>query len=315
MQNHAIQEVDDEYSFAIRHRTYELSELCRIFLGRHLRNFFTITTALDLYGIGWAIATVFGSAIADKFTTPGPSDEYMVAIFIFMDIAIPLSLFPLTDQLVLQMIFLGARMVMVVMMLATIAGAYFASEPHFGNYKSNTETLNRADFSAAIFMLQVCVFSTAFQFSVPGMASVSSNKKNMLSIFSSAVSFIYVTTLLLSVVMASFFGDTVQTSSNLNWLDYHGGTCDVSLGTDTCETDRAWWAKGISSYIVLFAALDGLAVFPLLVISLGDILMGALYEESVHEKQKDWKLRSGFRILASIPQIVGAMFFKDLGSM
>jgi hypothetical protein len=315
LQNHVIQEMDDDYSFAIRHRTHELSELCRIFLGRHLRNFFTITTLLDLYGIGWAIATVFGSAIADKFTTAGPSDEYKVAIFIFMDIVIPLSLFPITDQLVLQMIFLAARMVMVVMMLATIAGAYFASEPHFGNYQGGAASVNLANFSAAIFMLQVCIFSTAFQFTVPGMASVSSNKKNMLSIFSSAVSFIYVTTLILSVVMASFFGDMVQESSNLNWLDYHGGTCDVSLGSDMCETDRAWWAKSISSYIVLFAALDGLAVFPLLVMSLGDILMGAVYEDMVHEKQKDWKIRCGFRLVASLPQIVGAVFFKDLGAM
>jgi amino acid permease len=261
------------------------------------------------------LASVFGSAIADKFTM-GPSDEYKVAILIFMDIAIPLSLFPLTDQFILQMIFLGARMTMVVLMLVTILGAYFASEPHFGNYEGDSaKNVTRVDFSAVILMLQVCVFSTAFQFSVPGMASVSSNKKSMLSIFSSAVSCIYFTTVVLSLVMATYFGDTVQESSNLNWLNYHGGTCHVSPGVEKCETNRAWWARGISSYIVLFAALDGLAVFPFLAISLAEILMGAFYEDKVHEKQKDWKIRCAFRLLASLPQVVGAIFLKDLGVM
>lgn len=155
-------------------------------------------------------------------------------------------------------------------------------------------------------MLQICIFSTAFQFSVPGMASISSNKKTMLSIFSSAVTYIYATTMVLSVVLSMFFGpENMEESSNLNWLNYHGGSCDPSWGMDKCETGRAWWAKGISSYVVLFAALDGLAVYPLLAISLGDILMGAVYEDKVHEAQEDWKIRFGFRLIASVPQISG----------
>lgn len=125
LKNHEVQEASrlgDDYSFAIRGRTYELSELCRIFLGRHLRNFFTLTTACDLYGIGCAFAAVFGQAIADKFTM-GPSNEYIVAILIFMNITIPLSLVPITDQLIIQMMFLVARMTMVMLILGTIVAA------------------------------------------------------------------------------------------------------------------------------------------------------------------------------------------------
>ena len=55
---------------------------------------------------------------------------------------------------------------------------------------------------------------------------------------------------------------------------------------------------------------------PLIAISLGDILMGAVYEEGVHVIQRDyWKTRIAFRLLASVPQAIGALFVKDLGVM
>jgi hypothetical protein len=66
---------------------------------------------------------------------------------------------------------------------------------------------------------------------------------------------------------------------------------------------------------VLFAAIDGVAVYPLMAISLGDILMGAVYAEKFHEVKDDWRVRTFFRLLASIPQAIGALFVKDLGAM
>jgi hypothetical protein len=69
----------------------------------------------------------------------------------------------------------------------------------------------------------------------------------------------------------------------------------------------------ISYYIVLFPAIDGLAIYPLMSVCLGDILMGAFYGNRVHDVEKNWKIRILFRLLASIPQAVLAIFVRDLG--
>jgi hypothetical protein len=46
---------------------------------------------------------------------------------------------------------------------------------------------------------------------------------------------------------------------------------------------------------------------------LGDILMGTVYGDDVHAAQKDWKIRTLFRMLGGLPQAIGAMFVTDLG--
>ena len=45
---------------SVKKMKFELSELCRYFMGRRLRNFFTFTTVCDLYGVTWALSAVFG---------------------------------------------------------------------------------------------------------------------------------------------------------------------------------------------------------------------------------------------------------------
>jgi hypothetical protein len=63
----------------------------------------------------------------------------------------------------------------------------------------------------------------------------------------------------------------------------------------------------------VFAAIDGVAVYSLVAISTGEILMSAVYGDNVHEVELDWKIRTAFRLLGSIPQAIGAMFVSDLG--
>jgi len=63
----------------------------------------------------------------------------------------------------------------------------------------------------------------------------------------------------------------------------------------------------------MFAAMDGIAVYPLITVSLGDILMAAVYGEAIHEVENNAKLRILFRLLASVPQAIGSLFMNDLG--
>ena len=298
------------YSFRIHDRTYELSELCRIFLGRGLRNLFTFTTCGDLYGITWAFAAIFGSSLADDFPM-GTDFDYQLYILIFSFITIPVSCMRIVAQVTFQYVFLAGRTLMISLMMGTLIASYASKESHFGSpLEERKRDIPLANFSSIVTVLQLCVFSTAFQFSIPGLTAETGDKRAMKSIISRSVCYIYVTNLVLGLTMSIYFGQDTESSSNLNWLNYHGGTWD-GVG----DFSSAWWARCISSYIVIFAALDGLAVYPLIAISLGDLLMAAKYEDNVHFMQEDWKIRLTFRLIAAIPQAVGSLFVKDLGVM
>jgi hypothetical protein len=308
------------YSFRVRDRKFELSELSRVFLGRGWRNFFTVTTCCDLYGLTWALASVFGSALSNAFplfsvgSANGDDDEgYMVYVVTFMAITATLSCLGINDQIWLQMTFLSLRLVMVTLMVATAAIAYTSSTPQFGSQIGPINDIPLFNFRETIGTSVICVFSTAYQFSVPTLTNETNDKTKMIPIIRRSISFVYASNLVLSLVLCIFFGLSINESSNLSWVDYHGGTWD---GEGDIAESRALWASFISQYIVLFAAIDGLAVYPLCCISLGEIMMGTIFEETVHEvEQSNWKIRTAFRLLASVPQAAGALFVRDLGAI
>lgn len=91
------QRLPRNYSMAVRKHTYELSALCRIFLGNKARVFFTFTTAFDLYGITWAIAAIFGTTMADQLPMSSNKDYYYYML-IFAAITIPMACVPVIDQ-------------------------------------------------------------------------------------------------------------------------------------------------------------------------------------------------------------------------
>ena len=72
------------YSMAIRDTKYELSSLQQRFLGRKWTRFFLCTTACDLYGITWLVASVFGQALADQVSVTGTDEDYKIWVGVFM---------------------------------------------------------------------------------------------------------------------------------------------------------------------------------------------------------------------------------------
>lgn len=137
----------------------------------------------------------------------------------------------------------------------------------------------------------------------------------MRRIYGGSTGFIAVTVLILSLLLASFFGsELMEESSNLNWAVYHGGTgtFDEEVGD---WVNVAWWAKLVSKYVVLYPAIDGISTFVLCSVSLGEILMGSWYGSTIHDLEPSWKRRVVLRLLGSVPQLVGAAFVQDLSVM
>lgn len=303
------------FPLTIRDRKFELSELCRTFLGRPARNFFTLTVMGDIYGFTWALSAVFGSSLADSLPLTGnPDRDYVTYVLIFMAVTSALSCTPMSEQINVQLAFLAGRLLMVSLVIGTVAAACLSDVPHFGSdlTRPSPNVPLLADLRHAVSTLVLCVFASSYQFTVPTLTSETRDKAKMASVLRSSVTFVCASNMVLSLVVAIAFGYATSQSNNLGWVDYHGGTWD---GQGDVRTGRAVWASLISRYVVLFGAIDGVAVYPLNAIGLGEILMGSVYEDRVHEVQRDWRVRTAFRLLASVPQAVGSLFVKDLGVM
>jgi hypothetical protein len=207
------------------------------------------------------------------------------------------------------MTFLAARMAMVCMMVITLAMAYaypnqafFESRPTGATFQLKSGN-GFGTFGSLIAVIQTCVFATAFQFAIPGVAGISRNRKSIGHSVRASVLFAFSSNLLVAVLTAYYFGDYCEESNNLNWSTYHGRR--NSTGADI-----------VASYVVLMAAIDGLAVYPLNSIPLGEGLMAAVHGENLENTLAlhPW-YRVLYRLLASLPQGIGALFISDLGSL
>jgi hypothetical protein len=211
------------------------------------------------------MVSIFGQALTAQIPIDFADDNgYRIWVGVFMLITIPLSCTKILDQVLLQFIFLAGRIFMVILMVVTLVAAFASGGEHFGAQNGPTNHVPLFDVKNTMAIVQTAFFSTAFQFSVPSMAGIADNKKdNMTGVFRHAVIFAYASNCLLAVLMAVYFGSATDPSSNLNWSHYHAG------GTS--------WSKFASGYVVLFAAIDGLAVFPLMCSTLGAILLQAVF--------------------------------------
>mmetsp|Transcript_2216 Transcript_2216/g.3839 ORF Transcript_2216/g.3839 Transcript_2216/m.3839 type:complete len:678 (-) Transcript_2216:250-2283(-) len=306
----------------------EFPELCRMFLGKWIAIFFVGTISLDLYGLTWGYASIFASGLADMLPITKSSHhvdishhvdtDYRIYLGIFAAVAIPMSCMNLSDHVLVQLFFLVSRMIMVLLMIFSVVASWVSDEPHFDEYIGPATGVPLFYFPSVFLLLGTSIFSCSFQFAVPGITDVVSNKDTVLvKVFGSTCLFIFATVLVCSLVLSGYFGiEQIEPSSNLNWVTYHGGTGNIIVNDDgtTSRTDVAIWARGIAGFVTIFPSFDSLAVYPLCTISLGEILMDAWYGKTAHT-EGGWKQRIIFRLLGSCPQLVGAMFVSDLSEI
>jgi hypothetical protein len=293
-----------QYTLKIRDRKYEVSLLTKIFLGKAGTIFFSLTTLTSMYGFLWAFCTIFGNAFADKFPLGDAQDGgYKIYIAMFMVVIVPMACTSITDQQWIQMAFVTARIVMVILMVGTVAAAYGADKPHFGSQVGPVNDIPLAKASNIVQVTMTCIFACSIQALVPTMADETRSKTGLTQVFGAAAISSYVSNLLLGILFALFFGHDQPDSSNLNWVNYHGGTGGA-------EPPAAWTAA-ISGYIVLSAAISVAPLYSLISITTGGTLMGYVYGDRVHEVEQDWRIRTVFRLLASIPPAFGALFLSD----
>ena len=164
--------------------------------------------------------------------------------------------------------------------------------------------------STANYLVQLLMITTIhISPAIPGLSDPVANKKALGTIFRFTSVFTSFAYSVIGIVMGSAFGKGIQESSNLNWKGF-------GRSKNEEDGDSSWLAEMAAFYIILFPALDVLSAFPLNAITLGNNMFGAYYGDKVHEVEHTNRgAKITFRLLASVPPVIGALFVRELGEI
>ena len=280
-------------------RKLEVSDLFNFFFGPRARSVYAITLSPYLYGGLWAHGVVFANSFAanvpvffmnggkvctvkdDGNACLGP---FFLWLAVFASLGWPLACCELKEQRNVQMVMFGARIVIVVLLTFTIMLGYGCDGTVFVDADTSgvpiifggrpTVALFRISGLARI--LPVSIYAFIFHHSTPVISQAVGDKSAIPRAF--AISFCIVGTayMTLGVILAAWFGSTVNSQCNLNWQKYVGCVAKKADGSAVTMDDQSWWARMLSFTILVFPALDVLSAFPLSAITLGNNLRSAL---------------------------------------
>jgi len=314
-------------AYLVGKRKFEVNTLCRVYLGKPGLRVFTLFICLYMCGLLWAYTSVFSSAMAKALPlVEDDSSDYVCYAIIFGLIVVPLSCLELTEQVAIQVFLTGCRFVMLFLMLATSKfcaddNRSMAALPAFDGDGGEDSSRNISSLSGDSFLffrpqglyktLPILVVANMYHHSIPGLSHPVAEKKQLGRIFMSTSILTATAYSILGIVLGVCFGSDIEQSSNLNWNHFHAGTGTV--GDDGRIIGAARWTKLVSMYVILFPAIDVVSAFPLNAITLGNNMFGAAYGSRIHEVEKKRWLRTCFRLLASVPPVIFAMFVRELG--
>jgi len=326
--------------YILKDRKFEMNALCRVFLGKGGLSIFTLFISLYMCGTLWAYTSVFSSAMAREFplffvgdnnkvesifqiaasTTASPEAiNYVCYAILFGCIVVPLSCLELDEQVPLQVFLTGCRFVMFFLMIGTCRmcadDIAAVSEMKAGADETYQDLVNNESYSfrwsGVAKTLPILIFANIYHHSIPGLSHPLADKSKAGSVFIATNLFTTVAYLILGLSLAAAFGEGIEQSSNLNWSFFHARTGTIDSQGNI--VGAAWWTRVISMYIILFPAIDVVSAFPLNAITFGNSLFGAAYGKRIHEVENNRWIRTGFRLLASIPPIIFGILVRDLG--
>jgi hypothetical protein len=321
--------------------TFEVSELCKIFLGKSVARAYTLIMAIYLYCSLWAYSTVFANSLAARlpissfssasataYSSDGtaPDDgglSYGVYLLLFALITLPSSLLELNEQVVVQVALSLCRVAMLTVMITTILAAPIQqgmktlpgggdASQIFGPFTPPTTThtatlLEAVHINKVYLMLPMAAYATIFHHSIPAISHPVKDKKQLGWIYITALGFCFVGYTVLAITVSSYFGENTKISSNLNW-EYYWGV----IGPNR---EIPLYARCVSSFVVLLPAFDVASAFPLNAITLGNSLMSWYHGSRVHTLGVQEYRRSValFRMIAAAPPLCAALFVSNLG--
>jgi amino acid permease len=243
----------------------DVGELCRLYLGSSGHLIYIVTITVYLYCSLWSYAAIFSNAMAVHFNIGVLSYHYY--LLLFMVIVTTLSCMELRTQVAIQLMLTACRFLLVISMITSIAFATFYIHEDKQLVVSSS-SLNMLDYntSGIKFMLPISVQSMIFHHSIPNLIRLvhSTAEKDIISIFGISISICLVLYMSLAVAAFSYFGQSIKSSSNLNWV--------VFISQSPTSPTSHWFMRCISSFIILYPAINVISSFPLNAITLGNQL-------------------------------------------
>ena len=309
---------------AVGSQKYEVTELCKIFLGKQSVRVYTFLISVYMYGTLWAYATVFADSLAMRLpltSTIGTelnSYSYGMYLLLFAVIVVPSSMLELSEQVFVQVTLSICRIVMVLLMVCTITMAVWqqaednSSQPFGPLTRISSPSVFKKDpfnMKKLYLLLPMAAYATIFHHSIPSISQPVKDKLQLGWIFAVTLLVCFIAYTTMAIVISNYFENETLISSNLDWEFYWGKL--------TSNREIPLYARCISSFVVLLPALDVASAFPLNAITLGNSLMSAYYGSRIHVLGVDEcrRARILFRLFSAVPPLFAASFVSDLGTI
>lgn len=241
--------------------------------------------------------------------------SYVFFALLFALLVVPCSCLDLTEQVGMQMTLSICRVIVIVLMVTTSLIAYINNGRSPIDGADPSPAFDLTGFST---MLSISAYAFLFSQGLPVLAEPARDKKQLGRVFHYTLLFMVVGYSTIGISVALLFGSHIRASCNLLWGSYTmGGVTSPVL---------VLCARIISTYVVLFPALDCLSAYPLMAIMLGNSLHVCFAGQKMvtlqHEKEEGVDARAHarktlviYRLLAAIPPIIGAVFVSNPGAI
>lgn len=241
----------------------------------------------------------------------GHHGNYLLYMAVFAAIVVPLTVVGVHEQVKLQMFLFLCRVLVVVIMVGTSVVAYVREGEHPLDGATPTPMF---DVSGIPVVLPIAAYAFLFTPQIPVIAEPVRDKRQLLSIFRTTVLACAVGYSSVAVFVSLLFGSEIFASCNMHWATYTAGGYLFSPSAN--EFGRLL-VRSMAYYCLAFPALDVVSAFPLMAIGLGNNLSATCWGgEGQNETEQDASRRElGFRLLASLPPLVGACFLSNLGAI
>ena len=278
----ALEETDPAY--VLDSRKFEMSQLATIFLGPVGSWTFAVSFALYQYSALFSNAQVFGMAFAANIgphispslaeACPNPSElgvggacwiPYLVSVLAFAILAVLLTIAGLREQVWLQLLMTGFRILLALVMIVTVAAdptlSMFPDVPDAPPMLQDTlatGTISLAHFTAFLQVLPLCVYALNTSAVISSVLQETADRTKARSIFGSVIGFLAIIYCGVGLVISITFqanGKEVYANSSLLWNSYGGA-------------NAPWWALIIRYLVIFFPPVDVIAAFPLNAIGL-----------------------------------------------
>lgn len=295
---------------------FEMSELCQMFMGMRWKHFFTLCISLYNYGCLWAFTSVFSNALTLVYplvepTNGAASSSYYCYTALFALIVVPLTIVGVHEQVALQKVLFLCRVLVVIIMVSTTFNAYLRD----GGTLNGADPTPMVDISGISVMLPIAAYAFLFTPQIPVISEPVRDKRQLDRIFNATVYACIVGYTSIGIFVALLFGSDIFSSCNLHWSSYTAGPY---LYSPSANIFGKLFIKSISYYCLAFPALDVVSAYPLMAIGLGNNLAAAssYSPDAPNISEEEGNRRCTiFRLLASVPPIIGACFMSNLGAI